>query len=672
MHGHVFSRSGSGFIYLLAGLACGFCVPWSAWSAEMPLDLTEMSLEQLMDIEVTSVSKKPQKQFDAAAAVFVLTGDDLQRMGVTSIPQALRYVPGVQVGRLDSNKWSVSARGFNGRFANKLLVLIDGRSVYTPLFAGVYWEAQHVPIADIDRIEVIRGPGGTLWGANAVNGVINIITRNAGETQGGLLTAGAGDEERGFGSVRWGGSIGGAGHYRVYASRISEDEQFAATGSHDDWELSQGGFRADWKSGEADRFTLQGDVYDGIAGQQLTTPVAPGAPMGAPAALTTSSEDVELRGQNLLFRWRRMLSERSDWALQLYYDHVYRDGVVLYEDRDTFDLDFQYRLPWRESHDIVWGLGYRRIHDDTRTTELFSLSPAERSVDLFSAFVQDEIRFFEDRVSLILGSKFEHNDFTGFEVQPNLRAVWRASDRTTLWGAVSRAVRTPARGEDDVRLRTVPTAPALPTDTVTVQGADDFESEVLVAYELGYRFKPADHLTFDTSLFHNKYERLRTFDPVTASPAITIPFDNRMDGTASGLELAVQWQPHKRWRFSGAYTYFTLDLDPDPGRLSAASLVEDSSPSHQASIWAFIDLGHNLELNTGLRYVDDIQVSGIKVSSYVELDAKLAWKPRSDIELSLNGRNLLDSHHPEGVPTFIATQATEIDRSVFGALRWDF
>jgi len=648
---------------------------------DLPDDLTDMSLEQLMDIEVTSVSKRPQKISEAAAAVYVVTREDIRQWGVTNIPDALRMVPGLQVGRIDSNKWAITSRGFNSRFANKLLVLIDGRSVYTPLFAGVYWETQNTPMDDIDRIEVIRGPGGTLWGANAVNGVINIITRSASQTKGGLVSAVVGDEQNDL-SVRYGGEFANGADYRVYGQFFTRDEGYASGGAHDDWELGQGGFRADWERNGSDTFTLQGDYYDGTAGQQVTTAGNP------PPTLITDTDDVDLDGGNILFRWQHVLNNGSDFALQVYYDHVGRDGEVLYEDRDTYDVDFQHHFAWRSNHDVVWGLGYRRISDDTDNNPNFALDPDSRDVDLFSAFLQDEVALIEDELFLTLGSKFEHNDFTDWEIQPSLRLAWTPDDRQTVWGAVSRAVRTPARGEHDVNLRVAPpTPPPLPTPAqcsgglpdprcapLLVLGDDDFDSEELIAYELGYRIKATDTLSVDTAFFYNDYDDLRTFDAeVFPPPVVGFPFGNNMDGESYGAEVTAQWQVMSNWRLQGSYTYLNVSLDLKNDSMDSQSeSAEDADPSHKATLWSTYDLGSKWELGSGLRYVSSIDAPGSGADSYVELDLRVGWLPTSNLELSLVGRNLLDDQHPEFQPDFILTQPTEVERSVYANAKWRF
>ncbi len=448
---HRIKRTGIG---LLAGLTTAFMVQAAQTGNVLPDDLTEMSLEALMNIEVTSVSKKPQKKSEAAAAIFVITNNDLKRWGVTNIPEALRRVPGLQVARIDANKWAITARGFNSRFANKLLVLIDGRSVYTPLFAGVYWEANEVMLEDVERIEVIRGPGGTLWGANAVNGVINIITKSAADTLGNVVVAGAGNEERGFAEARHGGESSGGKYYRVYGKFRAVDSGGSINtgipgmlpGAHDDSDIAQTGFRMDWEKGTADSYTVQGDYYAGKGGQQLLIATSP-APL---------VDDADYSGGNLSGRWTHSGSDQSRLTVQAYYDYVSRDSAVLYEDRHTVDIEVEHHSVLKDIHHVVWGLNYRHISDDTEPRSIFSLSPAKRNINLYSAFLQDEISFWDDKAKLTLGSKFEHNDFSGSEVQPNARFAWVTDAGNTLWAAASRAVRTPSRGEHAVSLAVIP------------------------------------------------------------------------------------------------------------------------------------------------------------------------------------------------------------------------
>ena len=662
-------RAGIG---LLAGMLSVLSVQAATLDA-MPEDLTDMSMEALMDLEVTSVSKKAQKLSAAAAAVFVITNDDLHRWGVTNIPEALRRVPGIDVAKIDSNKWAITSRGFNDRFANKLLVLIDGRSVYTPLFAGVYWDNQDVVLQDVERIEVIRGPGGTLWGANAVNGVINIITKSAADTQGDMVSVTAGDEVRGIGVARHGGKLKNGINYRVYAKYSDYDEGYNSSDEHDDWRTGQLGFRTDWVQTDRDRITLQGDYYRGKAGQQVNIATGPAGP--PPTTINQVVDDTKTDGGNLLFRWSRMLSKTSDFALQIYYDHVGLDGKVLYEDRDTFDVDFQHRFQWREVHDIVWGFDYRFTTDDTDNNPSFELDPSSRSVNLYSIFLQNEIKLRDD-LRLTLGTKLEHNDFSGFEYQPNARLAWAMTASQTVWGSVSRAVRTPARGEEDVLLRQVPPPAADPGIPIYAQGKNGYDSEDLIAYELGYRLNHKNIWSLDVAAFYNDYDNLRTLDPSIdpgPPPSVRLPFDNNMSGETYGVEVATQWQVRSGWRLNATWSWLDMKLRLDSNSADTFSeSAEDASPTNKATIWSAIDLGYNLQFDAALRYVGDIEVNGVDIDSYVEADLRLGWEARPGLELSLIGQNLLDNHHSEFLPTFIQSQPTEVERSIYGRVTWNF
>ena len=637
----------------------------------LPDDLTGMSLEALMNVEVTSVSKKAEKQTSAAAAVFVISNEDLRRWGVTTIPDALRRVPGLQVARIDANKWAITSRGFNSRFANKLLVLIDGRTVYTPLFAGVYWDMQEVMLEDVDRIEVIRGPGGTLWGANAVNGVINIITRPAGKTQGNLVAGTLGNEINGIGAARHGGTLKNDASYRVYAKYSDYDNGYAKGSSHDGWHIGQTGFRTDWERSARDSFTLQGDYYKGEAGEQVSIATGPAGP--PPTTIVTRDNDTDLEGGNLLFRWSHATGDESEIILQTYFDYLNRNEVVLNEERSTVDLDLQHQFRLLDRHDILWGIGYRHTDDDSHNNATFSLDPDDRDVDLFSAFIQDSIGLTE-ALSLTIGSKFEHNDFTGFEYQPSARIAWTMADSQTLWGAVSRAVRTPSRGEHDVTLRLTPDPATDPGIPIYAVGDDDFDSEEMLAWELGYRLNFHNIWSVDIATFYNKYDNLRTLDIASAGPGgVLLPFDNRLEGDTFGIEIASQWQVQEGWRINASYTWLKMSLDLDSLSSDTQSeSAEDASPNHQASLWSAWNISDNWELDTTLRYVGDVEVSGTDIDDYVEFDVRIGWKPSPGFELSLAGQNLLDSHHREFLPDFLATQPTEVERSIFLKGVWKF
>lgn len=643
-------------------------------------DLTELSIEELINIPVT-IQRTTQSLSRSPAAISVITQDDIRRSGVTSIPEALRLAPGLEVARVDSHQWAISSRGFNDVFANKLLVMIDGRSVYTPLFSGVFWDVQDTVLEDIDRIEVIRGPGASLWGANAVNGVINIITKPAKETQGTLITAGGGTEERGFGAVRLGAKVNDEVFYRVYAKYFDRDNSVFLGGgeNNDDWQIARGGFRIDWQPAEVNLFTLQGDVYGGELGQTFTR-LSPTPDLGGVYQNFNERDRIDVSGGNILGRWTHSISDESSFSFQIFYDRTVRDTEIIREDRDTFDVDFQHRFSLGDRHGIVWGGGYRVTSDAIENTFDVALNPDERTAHLFGAFVQDEISLIEKTLSLTLGSKFEHNDFTGFEIQPSGRLLWSPHERHSVWAAVSRAVRTPSRADDDVRLNQKPPFPA-PGTIVSILGDRSFDSEELIAYELGYRVQPHAKLSFDLATFYNEYDNLRGLQPGTpygegspAPPHAVVPafISNNLKGETYGAELTANWQMLDWWRWSANYTYLQLQIHADgtPPDVASERTIEGSSPHHQVSLRAKMDLPFDIELDGMARYVDNLAAPG--VSSYISLDLRFGWRPTENLEFSLVGQNLLDSQHQEFAPTFIATQSAEIERAVYAKVTWNF
>ncbi|MDY7033608.1 MAG: TonB-dependent receptor [Thermodesulfobacteriota bacterium] len=637
--------------------------------------LKELSMEALLDVEVTSVSKKIEKLSDASAAIFVITQEDIRRSGVTTIPEALRMVPGLQVARIDGSKWAITSRGFNGRFANKLLVLIDGRSVYTPLYSGVFWEVQDTLLEDIDRIEVIRGPGATLWGANAVNGVINIITKEAKETQGGLLAAGIGTEEKGFGNARYGGKLGEDAYFRIYGKYFNRDESADALGNDaaDEWDILRGGFRMDWKKSDYNSITVQGDTYEGDAGQTITI-----ATLTSPYE-ETLDEDAEISGKNLLFRWNHDISKTSELVLQTYYDGTEHKESVGHLNNDTFDIDLQHRFALGKQHEIMWGVGYRFVHDEIDGTFSAVLEPESRDDHLYSSFIQDEIELVKDRLHLTIGSKFEHNDYTGLEIQPNGRLIWTPHERHSLWTSVSRAVRTPSRAEQDGQLiiRVVPPEDSIPLPTYLVlTGSEDYVSEDLIAYELGYRVQTADNFSIDIVAFFNDYDDLRSIETGTYSVedsyilSYVIP-DNKVNGETYGIELAMDWLAMEWWRFKTSYTYLQMKLQADSDSQDTYSdTVENENPHNQFSIRSSMDLPGSFEFDVWVRYVDNL--SSQDVDSYTTFDARLGWRPRKNLELCIVGQNLLDKQHPEFIPELLDVSTTEVEQSVYGKVTWHF
>ena len=641
-----------------------------------PSDFMKLNLEELMRINVTSVSKKEEKLTNTAAATFVITQEDLRRGGVTSIPEALRMVPGLQVARMDSNKWAITSRGFNSRFANKLLVMIDGRSVYTPLFSGTFWEIQDTLFENIDRIEVIRGPGGALWGANAVNGVINIITKDSHKTTGTYSSAGLGTEETGFAETRFGAKANKHLAYRFYIKGFTRDDGDVGDESgHDDWRMGRGGFRADITAVDESIFTLQGDYYRGEAEQRVLVP-----DFTSPTLLRTVDEDVSLTGGNVLFRWTKPLGNQSDWILQMYYDRTERDEFLYEENRDTFDFDFQYRFPLMELHEFMVGFGYRLSADNLKGSNITSISQQRRNDQLFSMFIRDELTLIPDHLLLTLGSKFEHNDYTEFEYQPSASVLLIPSDKQTIWGSISRAVRTPSRLERTATFTGI-TATATELSFFRVVSDDSFDSEELLAYELGYRIQPSDRLSLDLATFYNVYDDLQTaeFFPTQEFAQGTEPPSfhprNKMDGEAYGAEFAARWQLFDWCQIHGFYALVDLQLHVDEDSLDTQreNIFEDDIPTHQYSLRFLIDLPYNIELDSWFRYVDNIRSGGNSVSNYFTVDIHLGWRPLDSLEFTVVGQNLLDSAHKEYVPsTLLNTQITEVERGVYGKVSWWF
>jgi len=635
-----------------AVLALGLLVAVSPWStlaaAEGPVsaaDLKQLSIEELMQIDVTSVSRRSERLSQAAAAVTVITGEELRRSGVASLPEALRLATSLHVARTTQGTWAISARGFNITTANKLLVLIDGRTVYTPLFSGTFWDVQDTLLEDVERIEVIRGPGATLWGANAVNGIINIITKKAADTQGGLVTAGGGaPEQRGFGGVRYGGKLGEAGFYRVYGKSFDRGPLEFADGqsARDPMRMEQGGFRSEWKTAAADAFTLQGDAYTGRLGAAIR-------------------DDTELDGGNLLGRWAHKASDRSDLELQVYWDRTHRMIPDSFEEhRDTWDLDLQNHLRPAARHDVVWGIGFRRTRDRVGNSAVVAFLPDRRTQDLYSFFAQDEIALARERVHLTIGTKVEHNDTSGFEVQPNIRLAWTPNARRTFWGAVSRAVRTPTRLDEDVRFLAGP--------VVILRGDPDFQSEKLTAWEAGWRQQLRSDLSVDTAAFYNVYDDLRSQAPLTAGKPFPIVLANNLQGETWGVEVRSNVQLSSWCRWQAGYAFFDKHLHLKPGtRDSFDGRQEGNDPQNRLSLRWLIDLPGRVELDSWLRWVDRLPFP--EVASYTELDLHLGWHPRRSVELSLVGQNLLHGSHPE----FGAGPAREeVERGYYGKVAWSF
>ena len=678
----------------LTTLATALCLllgAQPAWSSEnrpesAESSLLDLSLEDLMQVTVTSVSKKAQSLGETAAAVFVINADDIRRSGATNIPEALRLAPGVQVAAIGQNRWSISIRGFNSRFASKLLVLVDGRTIYSPAFSGVFWEHNDVPLEIIERIEVIRGPGGSIWGANAVNGIINIITRSARDTQGGLLQASAGTELRGAGLVRYGWALDSDTHLRVHAQGRTVDpgEAVVGGGSHDDWSTRQAGFRLDAVRG-ADNFSLQGHVARYRAGDQITALEAAGAdgdPLPNHVDLLRTQGEGE--SAHLLGRWERRAGGTTH-SLQAYLDHALNDiGVFRYKN-NTVDLEYQQNFQ-DGGHDIVWGLGFRHSRDSNRDTPYAFTSTSSTSSSLYSAFIQDEIALVPQRWRLTLGSRFEHNDYTGFEVQPNARLLWTPSQNDSVWGAISRAVRTPSRGETTATAFVATPDPLLPfpfnTFPLATVGDPNMTSEKLVALDLGWRRKWDHSLTSELAAFYYRYSDLRAMDMSGAAmrfygfiPYLAAPLTNAIGADARGVEFSLDWLPRPDWRLQFHTSLFDVRArDALPG--VSSNEFDGSTPSQMISLRSSWDVTSKLQWDVWLRHVG--KVRGISntplddIPAYTTLDMRLAWKPRKDLTLTLVGQNLLDTSHPEAVMMNIQSERVAIQRGIYGTIDWKF
>ncbi|HHD63574.1 MAG TPA: TonB-dependent receptor [Desulfobulbaceae bacterium] len=639
----------------------------------------DMDISQLMQITITSVSKRPQNLSDSAAAVFVITGDDIHRSGVTSIPEALRLAPGLQVARVDANQWAITSRGFSGVFANKLLVMIDGRSVYSPAFSGVYWDMQDTLLEDIDRIEVIRGPGATIWGANAVNGVINIITKKAEDTRGGLVSLGGGNEEPFTGGVRYGVKLSDAAYGRAYLKYHKQDSfTLHADGedADDDWDSLRTGFRIDGAGGTMNSWTLQGDLYHNNENQIVFPYWLP-----TPPYRLEKRDGFDASGGNILGRWRQKLSKTDSWTFQAYYDYTNRDELILDQTHETVDLDFQYRGRFGDRHDLMMGLGYRLVDADFDNSFQVAMIPSHRTDNLYSGFIQDEIALVGDQVRLTLGVKWEHNDFTGNEIQPSGRLLWKVNAQHTLWAAVSRAVRTPSEFEESGRITFAvdPTAPPFP-GLYTLNGNDHFDSEELIAYEAGYRWLPGGDFSLDLSLYYNDYDRLLTADPRSRQTLNELFLQNKLSGSTYGVELAADWRPIQQVQFKLAYTYigFDLKLNSDNIHSDLADVVEAISPRHQVSLLSTYTITRGLQLNLRGRYVGELKSSNnifvggaVHADEYLEMDVNLSWQAMDNLELMLAGSNLLNSSHLEYVSEF-STPPIEVQRSFYGKITYHF
>ena len=639
-------------------------------------DLTQINLEQLLNIQVTSVSKKEQKLSNAAAAVFVITQEDIRRSAAQNVPDLLRMVPGVDVAQIDANVWAVTIRGFNSRYSNKVLVLVDGRSVYTPTFSGVYWDQLEMPLEDIDRIEVIRGPGGTVWGANAVNGVINIITKPAKAAKGGFATASVSSDGESHNVMRYGGAAGSTGNYRASLSfsRLSGGAFANGVPGDDTWSNARGSFRSDFEFSKQDLLTVEGDLFSNRGDQVRHVSYYPTASdIPQPGRFAGA-------GGDLLANWSHTLANGSEMALQAYYDTYRRDDHASPEFQRTVDLRLDHHIPTSGRHDITWGAGYRMAYSGVGRGFAIQLSPRVRADQLMSAFVQDEIQIGTG-LWLTIGSKIEHNDYTGFEYEPNARLVWTPNTRHTLWAAASRGIRQPNREEFSVQLDLISSSPGPGMMLVsTLQGNRHQRSEEIRDYELGYRAQLTRRLSTDVTSFFSAYRNLSTFEsqPLIYRPnpdgTLTVQapviYGNKAGGRTYGNEASLNWQVTPFWRVSPGYALLHVEIKPDPSCTDAtATLVAGNTPRATFNVRSLVNLGRRLQWDQALYWVDSI--SGGTVAAYTRVDSRLTWRLRESTEVSIAGRNLLRPGVFQYSDTF-DLMGSAAKRSVFGNITWRF
>jgi iron complex outermembrane recepter protein len=632
-------------------------------------DLGWLDLDQLSQIKVSTVSRKAVEAGKTAAAVHVITAEDIRRSGATSIPEALRLAPGVEVARVDSRRYSISIRGLNDEFANKLLALQDGRSLDTPVFGGVMWDLQDTFMEDIERIEIVRGPGGTAWGANAVNGVINIITKPAEDTQGTLVTAGGGSFERAFGGIRHGGELTESVWYRFYVKSFLRDETRALTtrGFSDEFSQTRGGFRIDSIPSDQTRITLQGAAFVQDADQSVL-----GLGGGAIDPTTTF-------GGHFLATFRTSIDELSDVTLKAYYDGTRFDGSGIVGSVDQFDIDSQYRRTLSETVELNVGLNYRLLQTATDRAPAFILfDPMQRDLNLFGIFADAEFQLIPDRLKFSAGIKAQYNDFGGWDPLPNARLLYTPDDRHTYWAAYSQGVSVPRISENDVGFM-FPVSVAPPV-TGTVNSSQDLDSEKMRAYEIGYRVRPQDSLSIDIAGYFNQYDDLTSREIIGFAmpfPGVFIPdtftYANKLEGESYGVELSTVWSVNKSWRISGAYNAMQVDLRHDADSSNADTLAtQESSPNHQLRITSGWDLNQDWELDSSVRYVDSIGPAGGAVDDYISVDLRLAWRPRKNWEIAVIGQNLVDSYHTESRSSQQSPPQGEIPRGVFGRVTASF
>ncbi|WP_236632067.1 TonB-dependent receptor plug domain-containing protein [Endozoicomonas montiporae] len=672
-------------------------------------DFLDFSLEELISLDipdVTSVSRKKQRLMDSAAAIFVITSEDILRSGVTSIPEALRMVPGMQVARFNGNTWSISTRGFNYIFANKLLVLIDGRTVYSPLFSGVNWDVQDTLMEDIDRIEVIRGPGAALWGANAVNGVINVITKKAADTQGNLVSLGAGNEEKAFGAYRHGGEFGETGYYKVYFKAFERDGLAKADGSdaNDDWKMKRAGFRTEWKPTADTDLTFLGDIYEGTTRPILKIFDKNDPFAGNNGIQRLENTDRDQRGGNLIAHWKKTISDAEDYSLRAVLDDYQNFDYRITEKRQSFDLEFQHYFQPLENHDLVWGASFRRTWyqlSDMRYIEHRDKDGNKkdsRQDNLYSLFAQDDITLNKSW-NVSFSARYEHNAFTGEEFQPNAKLTWKATEDRTFWASVSKAVKTPSVSETAVFSDNITFASIGSPFIVSIAGNRDLNSEELNAFELGYREQFGSSFRLDITGFYNQYENIVAYVSDTKCPDGSMPLNpqafpiclsgnnsllrfpttlvNGLDATTYGLEVVADWQAKDWWKLQFTYGWLQVDASHNANSPALASalqaneqLVENLSAKNTMNLRSSMNLPNQWYFDVWVRGISNLKDAD--VSGYTALDLRLAKKINDNLEFSIVAQNLFDKQRAEFSEIFSGLDATEIEESWYAQVRWSF
>ena len=636
--------------------------------------LKSMSLEELGNVEVTTASKQPEEVWKTPAPIFVITSDDIQRSSATTLPELLRMVPGVQVSRMQSDAWAVGVRGFANQFSKGLLVMIDGRSVYTPLFEGVYWDVQDLPLDDIDRIEVIRGPAGAVWGANAVNGVINVITKHARNMQGYRAGAlGAGSLERFIGEAQGGWSPFRNLQASLFAKGFNRGPELNPGGNpYDDWHQERGGFRIDWQPDHRDTLVAEGQIYQGESGVENSV-----GHLDPPEQVVVDANQ-PVSGGDVVLRWDRTLSAKSNFYLQGYFDRTNRGGPLGYEGRDTFDLEFVDHIGFLPRQDLIFGGDFRRSPSlFIQTADALNFTPNSLTDYLYGGFVQDQVKIVPDRVSVTLGTKVEDNNYSGVGLEPSASVLWNPTPHQTVWGSVGRALRIPGRLDRDVTiLGVVSKAPPI---ILEIRGNPRFKPEVLISWQAGYRQLLTSKFFFDLALFHNQYDDLATYGNPPLVPSfptqpfpyelLTATYANGAKGVTNGIEFAPDWKPVPWLDVRGTYSHLEMDLHGKAGFGKVAYIspqYQGSSPNNMGTIEGLMSLPLGIEIDPDYRYMGALPA--MKIPAYQTMDAHIGWRLKKHLQFTLDGRNLLQPSHIEFVGD--NNNLAGIRREVYGGIAW--